>query len=412
MHEIGQVVAVVGVLILLAHLLSALFARTRIPDPLVLMMVGLLLGPVFGITHTEAYGQVGPIFTVITLLIVLFEAGLGLRPAEVGGAVRGTMVLSVATFTASMFLVACVSYAVTRADFLVCLMLGAAVGSLSPAVIVAVARRLGLKQETYSILLLESTVSDVLSVVVFVALFEAYKLGQLNVGIVIGQIVASFVVATIFGFLGAFAWSMVLKQVRELENSMFMTAAVVLVVYGAVELMGFSGAIAALAFGIVIGNPESLHLSFIKRFVSEELIGLNRRERTFFSEISFLLRALFFVYAGISLQLTNWMFVLLGLSLTVLLYMVRILITRYTADPTLPDKDVSVIAVMIPKGLAAVVLASIPFQQGYDTSGLIQSVAYSVVLFSMVVTSLLVFLLEKTRVAGWYRRAVSRADEI
>jgi hypothetical protein len=48
--------------------------------------------------------------------------------------------------------------------------------------------------------------------------------------------------------------------------------------------MGFSGAIAALAFGIVIGNPESLHLPFIKRFVSEELIGLNRRERTFFSE--------------------------------------------------------------------------------------------------------------------------------
>jgi cell volume regulation protein A len=106
------------------------------------------------------------------------------------------------------------------------------------------------------------------------------------------------------------------------------------------------------------------------------------------------------------------MYVLFGLSLTVLLYMVRILITRYTADPTLPDKDVSVIAVMIPKGLAAVVLASIPFQQGYDTGGLIQSVAYSVVLFSMVVTSLLVFLLEKTRVARWYRRAVSRADEI
>lgn len=412
MHEIGQVVAVVGILILLAHLLSALFARTRIPDPLILMMVGLLLGPVSGITHTEAYGQVGPIFTVITLLIVLFEAGIGLRPAEVGSAVRGTIVLSVTTFVASMLLVTCVSYVVTRADLLMCLMLGAAVGSLSPAVIVAVARRLGLKQETYSILLLESTVSDVLGVVIFMALFEAYKLGQLNVGIVIGQIVASFVVATIFGFLGAFAWSMVLKQVRELENSMFMTAAVVFVVYGVVELMGFSGAIAALAFGIVIGNPESLRLPFIKRFVSEELIGLNRRERTFFSEISFLLRSLFFVYAGISLQLTNWMFVLFGLSLTVLMYTVRIPITRYTAAPTLPDKDVSVIAVMIPKGLAAVVLASIPFQQGYDSGGLIQSVAYSVVLFSMVLTSVLVFLLEKTRVARWYRRAVSRADEI
>ncbi|MEW6142780.1 MAG: cation:proton antiporter [Chloroflexota bacterium] len=412
MHEIGQVVAVVGVLILLAHLLSALFAKTRVPDPLVLMLVGLLLGPVFGITNTEAYGQVGPIFTVITLLIVLFEAGIGLRPAEVGGAVRGTMVLSAATFTASMLLVAGVSYAVTRADFLVCLMLGAAVGSLSPAVIVAVARRLGLKQETYSILVLESTMSDVLSVIIFVALFEAYKLGQLNIGAVIGNIVASFVVAAVVGFIGAFAWSMVLKQVRELENSMFMTAAVVFVVYGAVELMGFSGAIAALAFGIVIGNPESLRLPFFKRFVSEEPIGLNRRERTFFSEISFLLRALFFVYAGISLQLTNWSFVLFGLGLTVIMYMVRIPITRYTVEPTMPDRDISMVAVMIPKGLAAVVLASIPFQQGYDTSGLIQSVAYSVVLFSLVLTSVLVFLLEKTRVARWYRRAVSRVGEM
>jgi hypothetical protein len=57
---------------------------------------------------------------------------------------------------------------------------------------------------------------------------------------------------------------------------------------------------------------------------------------------------------------------------------------------------------MVPKGLAAVVLASIPLQQGVIGGELIKNITYGVVLISIVITSLLVFLIEKTRLSDLY----------
>ena len=56
----------------------------------------------------------------------------------------------------------------------------------------------------------------------------------------------------------------------------------------------------------------------------------------------------------------------------------------------------------MPKGLAAVVLASIPLQQQVSGGELIQNITYSVVLLSIVITSFLVLLLDKTRLPDLY----------
>ena len=59
-------------------------------------------------------------------------------------------------------------------------------------------------------------------------------------------------------------------------------------------------------------------------------------------------------------------------------------------------------AIMVPKGLAAAVLATIPFQQGVIGGELIKSVTYGVVLLSIIMTSILLLLLEKTPLMSLY----------
>jgi NhaP-type Na+/H+ or K+/H+ antiporter len=66
---------------------------------------------------------------------------------------------------------------------------------------------------------------------------------------------------------------------------------------------------------------------------------------------------------------------------------------------TAPGKDASFIAVMAPRGLTAVVLAAIVFQQEVIGGELIKNLTYGVVLFSVVLTSLLVLLTDKTRLS-------------
>jgi NhaP-type Na+/H+ or K+/H+ antiporter len=51
---------------------------------------------------------------------------------------------------------------------------------------------------------------------------------------------------------------------------------------------------------------------------------------------------------------------------------------------------------IVPKGLAAAVLATIPMQQGIAGSELIKDIVFSVILFSIVFTSVLIPVIEKS----------------
>ncbi|HNM50879.1 MAG TPA: cation:proton antiporter, partial [Candidatus Obscuribacter sp.] len=66
----------VGAIVFLAHLFAVIFEKTRIPDVLPLVLLGLLLGPVTNFVHTESFGDVGHVFTTVALVIILFECGL------------------------------------------------------------------------------------------------------------------------------------------------------------------------------------------------------------------------------------------------------------------------------------------------------------------------------------------------
>ena len=68
-----------GLLIFCAHLFNAWFSKRRIPDVLLLMLIGILVGPVSGWVKPEQLNDVGPIFASLTLLFILFDSGIDMR---------------------------------------------------------------------------------------------------------------------------------------------------------------------------------------------------------------------------------------------------------------------------------------------------------------------------------------------
>lgn len=397
MQDIASIIAFVGILVFLAHLFTGIFSRTKIPDVLFLIIIGVCVGPLLGLTSPAFFGAVGPVFTIITLIIILFESGLTLKLASLRSAFRGAMTLAPLTFFITMGIVAGFTLWLTDLEIIPAFILGAIVGSTSEAVIIPLVRQLRIKEDTLTLLSVESTLNDVLSIVITVTLVEAYVIGKFEVASVSGDLIASFLVAIIFGVIGALIWSTLLNRIHAIKNAMFTTPAFVFVIYGIVETLGFSGAIAALAFGVTLGNIESINLSIFKPSPAKEPVGLTETEKVFFSEAAFLLKTFFFVYLGISLELISGQLIIISLVLTAIAFAVRIPATRLAIERSLPDKDRSIIAVMVPKGLAAVVLASVPLQQGILGGELIQNVTYGVVLMSIVATSFLVMLIDKTK---------------
>jgi cell volume regulation protein A len=401
MQGVAQVIAFVGIMVFLAHLFTGIFSRTRIPDVILLMLIGIGVGPVLGLTSPAFFGSVGPVFTTVTLIIILFEGGLALKLDMLSSALGGAMILAPLSFFSTMIIVAGFSVWLADLDLLPALILGAIIGSTSETVVIPLVRQLKIQEKTQTLLSVESSVNDVLSIVVTIALVQAYTLGTFNVGTMAGNLIASFLVALVFGVIGALIWSILLNRVHAIKNAMFTTPAFVFVIFGLVELMGFSGAIAALAFGVTIGNIEKIRFPVFKTLTVKDPVGLNETEKVFFSEVAFLLKTFFFIYLGISLELISNRLIIVGLILTAIAFIIRLPAVRLVNKGMAP-KEASVMAVMVPKGLAAVVLASIPLQQGVAGAEVIKNITYGVVLFSILLTSFLVILLEKTKLSSLY----------
>jgi hypothetical protein len=66
------------------------------------------------------------------------------------------------------------------------------------------------------------------------------------------------------------------------------------------------------------------------------------------------------------------------------------------SDVNNPNQDLIFMSSIVPKGLAAAVLATIPMQQGIAGGELIKDIVFSVILFSIVFTSVLIPLIEKS----------------
>ena len=407
MQDVAPVIAIVGAIVFMAHFFTGVFSRTRIPDVLFLIAIGICLGPVLALVSPSQFGEVGPVFATITLIIILLECGIALKLTTLRAALGGALELSMLTFAVTTPIVAGLTYWLTDLELVPAFVFGAIIGSTSEAIVIPLARQLKLRDDSQTILSVESTVTTVVSIVLAIALIESYKIGRFEVISITGSVLASFLVAIVLGIIGACAWSTLLHRIRAVKNTMFTTAAFVFVIFGVVEILGFNGAIATLAFAVTMGNIEPIRSVLFEKRDTRGDIGLTEMERVFFSEVAFLLKTFFFVYVGISLELISTRLMIVALVLILAAYLVRILTVKIAVGRAFPVKDASIMAIMIPRGLSAVVLASIPLQQELPGGELIKNLTYGVVLFSILATSALVLLLAKTRLGRYYDSMLS-----
>ena len=396
-------ILVVGALIFGAHLFTSIFSRTRVPDVLLLTIIGIVLGPVLHLVKPSNFGSIGPVFATVTLIIILFEAGLSLDLDVLKTSIRPTITLTGTNFIVTLIAVGATSIYLLDLAPRLGFMLGAIVASTSPAVIVPLTRRLHMEQSSKTVVFLESALSDVLSIVVAIGFMASFRQGGLHVPQMVGHLIATLLLAGISGALSAFLWSAVLLRIRGLENSIFTTPAFVFVLFGVVEIFGFSGYVAAVVFGAVLGNIEVFHkLPWLRQYLPDEAITLNVEERNFLGEVVFLLKTFFFVYVGVSIRFTDLHLMYVALLLTALIFTLRVPAVWLGLRRDTPVRDASLIAIMSPKGLAAVVLASMPLEQNIESGDRLQSVTYGIVFVSIVLTSILSFLMERTALSRFY----------
>ena len=97
METISTFVFSVGLIIFAAHFFTVLFERTRVPDVLPLIFIGMLVGPLFGILSPEDFVYVGPLLSAVALTLMLFEGGSHLTFETLRESLKDSVVLGIST---------------------------------------------------------------------------------------------------------------------------------------------------------------------------------------------------------------------------------------------------------------------------------------------------------------------------
>lgn len=408
----GKFFIITGLLIFSAHVFSALFSKRRVPDVLFLVGIGIIIGPVLGWVTPDTLGGIGSIFASITLVFILFDSGVDMHIDDLRRYWVGMVQVASYSFLLTMAVTAVLAYFLAYLGWPSSLLLGSMVGCTGASIVIPMVRQMKVSDRTRTVLILESALSGVFSIVVALAILEGIKIGTVSFVAIVGNVLASFFMALLIGVVGGLVWSGLLQRVRRRQNSMFLTPAFVFVLYGITQALGYSGAIAALAFGIVLGNASYFEFSFVRKFYKKKLPpmkSLEDNEKTFFKEMVFILKTFFFISIGISIPFTDTMALLYGGIIAIAIFVVRLILVTIVGRNNTPT-DRWIVSVMMPKGLISAVLASMPKQLnnavGYEIiphAERIECMVYSIIFFSIMLSSLLVLISRKKIIDDEYK---------
>jgi len=230
----------------------------------------------------------------------------------------------------------------------------------------------------------------VFSIVGVFALLQVHVQGDLEPGKIVGGVLAALIFAAIIGVLGGIGWMLVLGKIRDFPDTISSTLAFLFILYGIAEMLGFSGAIAALTLGITLTNYEKLGLRRIQQ-LDRKIEPLSETDLSFYRESVFLLKTYFFVYLGISIRFGHASIAITAAVMVVLIFVMRLGLSRMVfRAPSYSLRDSAFASMMGPKGLASAVLAALPLQFHVEGGEVIRDTTYMVVLISITLSAVLV----------------------
>ena len=371
-----------GVVIFLGVAGEAFFKKTGIPDVAFLMILGVIIGPVLGIIQAEAVIQVVPYFAALALIIIMFDGGLNLDIKHIVKTAHYSFTLAIIGFILSVVIISLATHYLLEWTWLESILLASIVGGSSSAIVFGLVRNIRISEETKSILSFESAVTDILATIIAFILFEAVLAGHFDLQTLQETIGRAIVVGLVLGFGVGIPWMYISTKLGNAQHGYMLTLSILFVLFFLANSFGESGALTALVFGLMIGNKR--HLSKILRF---KLPRIERDDPTH-NQLTFLVRSFFFVFVGLMATFGQIEYVIFGVAVTIAVFIGRAGVVKAVLTKRFSKLDKSVTNSMIPRGLAAAVLATYPITMGLPNAEAYPEIIFFIILSSVIITTI------------------------
>ena len=407
----GSEILVLGSIILVGFIGHVLYEYTKFPESLLMIIIGLIVGPIFGLVDQSDFVDYSSIVVTITLVIVLLDAGIQLNIFDtlktLGKALKFTLSVlffSTAIVGSFIFLIGW--------EPLHALLMGVVSSGTTTIVAAFLLPRLSISEEVKQILIVESIINDLTLITAAVIIIQVIQINTLNLNLITSALVGPFTMAIIMGVIFTILWVNVLWKFYKGNLTYVFTLGMIFVLYSFVELIGGNGAIAVLVLSLCLGNIPAilqgildgeLSINFLKGYTMVLIADLTslRSLKNRFDEIlskikesqvdfAFFIRNFFFVYLGIIFDFEKMSLMLLGICLAILFFM---FVSRYISvrilalnNPTF-KKYAPIMTTMVARGFTATFVALLPSTKGVEIPQF-KEITLIMVLLSTIVTIL------------------------
>jgi cell volume regulation protein A len=385
-----QILGLLGGLLVLAFFSNRVSRVSRIPDLLILMLTGVLLGPVLGWLQASDLSTFTEYLGSLALILILFEAGTEIRLRETLRHFPPGLLFAVLSFATSFTAVALTGKYLLGLGSHNSLLFGAVLGCVSGTIVIPILQQFEIRGPVAVVLVLEAALGDVIGVITVGSLTAIAEGDPLLSGLLKGFLTRTFV-AIAAAVAAGLLWSRARSRFACDRFGSVLQVGVVLLVFGLTRLIGGSGLLAVLAFGLTLANsPQNVAAS-----VEES------GAQIFHSDLSFLVRSFFFVLLGASVELIDRAYLLSTFVVLAGLGVARILsvLTLRLTMRKIGKWERDLVSALLPRGLVNAVLA---IQVGARVPALdfLPAMTFTVIL----VTNLLVVL------ATWRSRPAPALD--
>jgi potassium/hydrogen antiporter len=400
-----------GGIVVLAFVANRLAGWTRVPDVVVLMVAGILLGPVFHLFDPSKFESFAHGFGALALILILFEAGLDLDFRKTLRYFPGGVVLALLSYGFALVAIATFLVAAMHLSRMDALLAGAAFACVSSSVMLPVLQQMNLDIALKTTLIVEGALSDALGVLGVGAVldytatphagnhsnvttqFMQHAVSQGTKSSLVGGVAGSFLlrvaISSALALAVGFLWSRLLPLISEESFWQVLTFAMVLLVYSVSDLIGGSNLFAVIAFGATLANlPGKTKTEFEVNWWTPPKTGDTHRQLlVFHSEMAFLVRTFFFVLLGLIVKFSGLRAAALpALGIVAVIFIARWIAGQFSrlAMRDVSARDIETISLLVPRGLITAVLAFVIVDAKGDSFNFMTGLAFSVILVSNV----------------------------
>jgi NhaP-type Na+/H+ or K+/H+ antiporter len=302
----------VAIIIIAGSISSKIAQRIKLPDVVLYIFAGVLLGPNFFNVLKYDNSTVNQVILTFGAAYILFDGGREIRLKVLNKIKYSVTSLATLGVLVSAFITSFFAQKFLHLDPLYAFLLGSVIASTDPSVLVPLFKKMDISPKLKQTIIAESAFNDACGAIVTFAVLGIIAGGKFSIGENAFELLKTSVGGIIVGLIVGFVAVYLVTDHKRGLLSDFPTEIAVAAVIGAYEIgtyFGVSGFMAVFVLGIVAGNKKRL--------------GLRIADEPFETHIHFkealisILRMMIFILLGVHMDLAVLSEYWLGSLLTV-----------------------------------------------------------------------------------------------